>query len=784
MRSSTSRRADLAPIRRLVLILAFGALAAPLSSPAATGNGWFSGNCLSSTEPFPEHSQRLLLRVLTDPLDPGIDAVLLREPNGQLYAAPDLYAHLQLLPAGPARKVGLDAWFALDAIEQLRYQIDACAQTLSVDRSRVGATRRYVVSAGTDRPAPRSELGGYAQTELQYLTGPDTDVLSGLLDVGVFGTLGLAHSTALYDGEQLLRLDSRYSHDDPGDLRRLSIGDGITRGGVIGRSLRFAGVQWGRDFSLRPDLVTFPLPVIDGVAALPSAVDVYVDNQLRARQDIEAGPFQLSQVPVIAGSGEIQLVVTDLLGRSQVLRYDFYVTPALLSPGLDDYTLEAGFERRRYGQASNRYGRGFAAATWRRGISNQLTGELHLEGSDQRQVAGAALSAQVPVLGVATVGLASGAGDSSGGLMSVSAEKQWQHWSYALDYQRASRGFVRIGEREPGVYKRDSLRLSWHPLQTGSLSATWLDDERVDGSGVRGIALGYSQRLGADWFLTLGGFSDQRRHDHSYFAGLTRPLGRSLSGNLSYDQDEAGGTTRLLVQRNAPDVIGWSARAGIEQGRTERYSAAAAYANSAAQIGADAESREGDTALRLNLQSGVTWLGQDVFVTRPLSGPFAVVETGEVANVRVYTEHRLAGDTGDRGALLVPGLRPYQVNSVSVAEEDYTVDQRLNRFDQSVDLPGYGGVRVVFVPDARVSRRLLLRLGDGTAPPPGADVLIDGSDDRQFTGYDGETLVVADPGLHRLRAHWAGGRCEVDFELGADDTVSRPPLALVCGWAP
>lgn len=784
MPSSTFRRTDLAPIRRLALALACSTLTVPFSTPATTGNGWFSGVCLTSAEPFPAESERLLLRVLTNPLDDGIDAMVLRDPDGKLYAAPDLYAHLQLLPAGPARKVGLDGWFALDAIEQLRYQIDTCAQTLSVDTSRVGATRRYVVSTATERPPPRSELGGYAQTDLQYLTGQDTDLLSGLVDVGVFGSLGLAHSTALYDGDRLLRLDSSYSHDDPGHLRRLSIGDGITRGGVIGRSLRFAGVQWGRDFSLRPDLVTFPLPAIDGVAALPSAVDVYVDNQLRARQDIEAGPFQLSQVPVIAGSGEIQLVVTDLLGRSQILRYDFYVTPALLREGLDDYTLEAGFERRRYGLESNRYGRGFAAATWRRGISDQLTGEVHIEGSDQRQVAGAALSALVPALGVATVGLASGAGDSRGGLMSVSAEKQWQRWSYALDYQRASRGFVRIGEREPGVYRRDSFRVSWHPLQTGALSATWLDDQRVDGSGVRGIAVGYSQRLGADWFLTLGGFSDRRGHDHSYFAGVTRPLGRSLSGNLSYDHDATGGTSRLLVQRNAPDAIGWSARAGVEQGRMERYSAAAAYANSAAQFGAEAEDREGDAALRLNLQTGVTWLGGDVFVTRPLSGPFAVVETGAVSNVRVYTEHRLAGDTGDRGALLIPGLRPYQANSVSVAEEDYTVDQRLSRFDQSVDLPGYGGVRVVFVPDARVSRRLVLRLADGTAPPPGADVLIDGSDDRQFTGYDGETLVVADPGPHRLQAKWSGGRCEVDFQLSADDAVSRPPLALICRPSP
>lgn len=747
---------------------------------APPGNGWFSGDCRDSDETFPPRAQRLLLRVMAGPLDPGLDAVVLRDTDGKLYAAPALYTHLQLTPGGRARKVGLDDWFAFDAIEGLRFQVDPCAQTLSIDTAAAGAARRYVVGDAEPLPPPRSEFGGYAQTDLQYLRSRDFDLLSGLFDLGLFGGFGLTRSSALYDGDTLLRLDTQYTLDDPQRLRRLSLGDGITRGGLIGRSLRYAGIQWGRDFSLRPDLVTFPLPAIDGEAALPSAVDIYVDNQLRGSQDIGAGAFELSQVPVIAGSGEIQLVVTDLLGRSQVLRYDFYVTPTLLRAGLDDYTVEAGFERRRYGIESNRYGRGFAAATWRRGISDQLTSELHVEGSDERQVAGAAFSALMPGVGVVTLGLATGSGDSEGGLIAVGAEKLLRRWSYTLEYQRASRTFLRIGELEPGVFKRDSLRLSWRPHEAGSLSATWLDDRRFDGSGVRGLALGYSLRIGESWFLNLGGFDDRRNRSQTLFAGLTRPFGRTVSADFSVDHDDSGDAARLQVQRNAPDAIGWSARGGIETGRVERATAAAGYTNSAALIGAEVEDRDGIEALRLNLQSGLTWLGRDVFVTRPLTGPFAVVETGGIEDVRVYTEHRLAGDTGARGALLVPGLRPYQSNTLSVAEEDYRVDQRLESFGRAARLPGYGGVRVRFEPDARISRRLLLRLADGSAPPPGADVEVDGMEDASFTGFNGEALIRAAAGARRLRANWAGGGCSASFELQETDSVSQPPLQLAC----
>ncbi|NEV03151.1 hypothetical protein, partial [Bradyrhizobium uaiense] len=40
----------------------------------------------------------------------------------------------------------------------------------------------------------------------------------------------------------------------------------------------FGGLQAQRDFALRPDLITAPLATIGGSAAVPSTVDVYVNN--------------------------------------------------------------------------------------------------------------------------------------------------------------------------------------------------------------------------------------------------------------------------------------------------------------------------------------------------------------------------------------------------------------------------------------------------------------------------------------------------------------------------
>ena len=44
------------------------------------------------------------------------------------------------------------------------------------------------------------------------------------------------------------------------------------------RPIRLGGLQVQRNFALRPDLVTLPLPSYSGSAAVPSTVDVYVNN--------------------------------------------------------------------------------------------------------------------------------------------------------------------------------------------------------------------------------------------------------------------------------------------------------------------------------------------------------------------------------------------------------------------------------------------------------------------------------------------------------------------------
>jgi outer membrane usher protein len=124
-------------------------------------------------------------------------------------------------------------------------------------------------------------------------------------------------------------------------------------------------VQLTSDFSLRPDLVTFPLPSVSGVAAVPSTVDVLVNGNRLLSQQVKAGPFQIPQLPVVTGAGTVSMAVTNALGQQVNVELPFYASSSLLKPGLQTFSAAAGLVRNNWGLVSNDY-HGFAgmARSW------------------------------------------------------------------------------------------------------------------------------------------------------------------------------------------------------------------------------------------------------------------------------------------------------------------------------------------------------------------------------------------------------------------------------------
>ena len=238
-----------------------------------------------------------------------------------------------------------------------------------------------------------------------------------LLEAVAFSRFGNLVSSALVldDGARrsATRLDTFWRYDLPQRMETLVVGDAVGVGGGWSRPARYGGVRWGRDFGMRPGFVTLPQLTLNGEAALPSTVEVLVNNARRLSQPMPSGPFELNNVPIVTGAGEINLVVRDLLGRETVIQQSYYASPRLLAPGLSDFSFEAGWLRTGYGESSA-YGDGFGAATWRQGLSRSLTGEAGVELQAKRRAAGVELAGLLGDWAVGRVALAASSSSTQG----------------------------------------------------------------------------------------------------------------------------------------------------------------------------------------------------------------------------------------------------------------------------------------------------------------------------------------------------------------------------------
>ncbi|MBV8736975.1 MAG: fimbrial biogenesis outer membrane usher protein [Alphaproteobacteria bacterium] len=145
-----------------------------------------------------------------------------------------------------------------------------------------------------------------------------------LVDARAFSPYGLVRSTGIatltpMTGQQpFVRLDSAYTYSEPDEMRRWSLGDLVSGGLAWTRPVRLGGAQLSRDFSLSPDFVTYPYPVISASAAVPSSVDVFVNGLRQFSETLQPGPFAISTLPVVTGAGEVTMAIQDALGRQTV----------------------------------------------------------------------------------------------------------------------------------------------------------------------------------------------------------------------------------------------------------------------------------------------------------------------------------------------------------------------------------------------------------------------------------------------------------------------------------
>jgi outer membrane usher protein len=677
-----------------------------------------------------------------------------------------------------------EKYYPLSAISDVSHVYDPKKLTLMINvRPEAFAETARATGYANIPPPVKPSAGGFINYDLFVAHSQDSTQRSGQFEFGYFNRFGVGTSNVLAQDLgghfPVTRLDSTWTVDYPEKLQSLRLGDAITSPGTWGRSVRFGGIQFGTNFGTQPGFVTFPPQSVVGQAVLPSTVDVFVNNALVSRQSVPPGPFSISNLPVVTGAGEVRLVVRDLFGREQLVTRPFYASQTLLSEGLENFSYELGFVRENFGINSNDYGSWLGTGTYRRGVSERFTGEVHAEAMRGQATAGAGGDYLMPQIGtISTYVAGSHSNANNGGLVLLGIDRQARPWSLGARTQWATSGFTQVGLPAPQLapVQLSSLNLSYAASTGGSVGAAYVMQNNRDQADVRIATLSYSVSLGK-----IGSFSISAVRDladgasTTVFALLSIPLDPSTSVSFS-SQSVRGGSAgnsndfTTTLQRNLPIGEGYGYRV---QGRTDG-SKEASYSlqNNVGTYTIDAAQTQASTATRLSVSGGVALLGGDAFLSRRIDQSFAVVRIPDYPNVRILADNEPAGRTDASGSALIPRLRAYDINVISIDQRDVPLDAEIGTLRLEAVPYFRSGIDMTFPIKRSRGATLTIHLEDGKPLPVGASVQQVGKDEIYTVGYDGEVYVVGLGPTARLRATWRSQRCEFDVRY----TASADPL--------
>ena len=714
----------------------------------------------------------------------GEDVVALRDASGGLWLSEADLKRLRLyLPHAAPHVTDGKRYFPVAGIRGAKVAFDpehsAVNLTLPADAFESSALQFNPARP----PLSRSGTGAFLNYQLYGQTGqyPDANVGSAYTELGLFNPLGLLDNTVVAtdaDGvHTFVRLGTTFSHDFPDELETLRLGDDISVPGSWAEAVRFGGLQWGTNYAIRPDLVTTPLLAASGTAVVPSTIDVFVNGKSVGSSEVPAGPFVVNQVPALNGSGDVTIVVRNALGQEQIVSVPFYSAPVMLQPGLSLYDIDLGPLRENYGLASDDYGPLLASGTWRHGFTQLLTGEIHAEAlHDGPQAAGIDLAQALDHWAVVTLDLAEGgqpanAGvlggppqpSSSGAYGALGIQHVDARFSLLLEAQHASTGFREVGDygsSEPPPLERNIAQVGWSFGRAGSLQAAWVGQRNFDETRQQTLGVTYQLNVwrgnfSANVSRTTGVTPDT---NVSVFYVLPLDSRHNTATQLRYDNSQPTTPNAALVQTlQKTTPIGAGDGYLLSAGTDGSYEAQYTRQTDAITLQATAARLEEQSAQSLSAAGGLTLMDGELHAARTIQDAFATVEVGGLPHVTVYLDNQPIAQTDSNGQALVPYLRSFDVNRLSIDPLQLPLDATVNDNQVQIVPPYRSGVLVSFPVKRERSGVFKLKRADGSPVPAGATVRFQGADFP--VGLDGLTYVTGYDHGTSGEARWNGGQC-------------------------
>ena len=745
------------------------------------------------------------VQIQAAPLLTETEKVIRPDTQTKLTNAVDIEGNLSL---EILRQNGLEATFDRSKLE-LQIQVPPTQK-----RTNVASLTERRLPPGAENAIRPSTFSGYvnfrADQDYIWWGSEQTKIGRQPLSFGLDGALN--YKNWVFEGRSdftegrepaFIRGDLRLVRDAPDQALRYVIGDLSIPVTGYQNSQSQIGISVARNFSLQPHIVTRPISQYEFLLESDSRVDVLVNGRLERTLQLPAGRQDIRDLPLSTGTNDVELVITDNVGRVQRLNFYHPVGADLLAPGVQQFAYSLGFPTTdSSGDRNYDFTEPIVTLSHRLGVTNRLTAGSYLQANFDQQIIGLegswatrygnlgwdmALSHE-PELGI----------DYAARLRyeySKLGVNNPSQRSFRLTLETRGENFSRVGEDNPNndffydITANYSQQLFWKIR--GNLSTRYKFGRDTPNTYSLSLGLSKSFRNGLNMRLNLSQNRDQNGFEQQRaFINLSWSIPKiRQSIQVSSDVNNNGQYKNSLNWSYNPlRTIGRPKMSlGLTQNDrsynlTGRLSYTGYYFNwdlsNDAVFTVDGDGGISNTS-KLSLATALVFADGQFGWSRPINNSFAiVVPKDSVRDQEIVINPSLNGDTAriDRfGFAVVPNLDPYNISNLIIDAPNLPAGMDLGNRNITI-LPSYrSGTLVKVGTDATVFLRGILLNANGEPVSLQSGEIVSLSDRNWqpvtlFTNRSGRFATAGlKPGRYQIKL-FTNPPAEMEFEIPANAT--------------
>ncbi|WP_227514346.1 fimbria/pilus outer membrane usher protein [Psychrobacter urativorans] len=243
--------------------------------------------------------------------------------------------------------------------------------------------------------------------------------------------------------------------------------------------------------------------------------------------------------------------------------------------------------------------------------------------------------------------------------------------------------------------------------------------------------------------------NDSANNSASLSASFSMDRNISLSSSLQHTDNSSVGAADISKSAPSAGGLGWRAQArhSLDNSENNKDStgglAELNYLGRYGQAQAGIRGNDGSYASFASARGALVKMGGGLFAARQINSGFAVVSTGDIANVPVLLQNTPIGTTNSRGLLLVSPLNAYQDNKIGIDTMQLPADLRIDKVSIDATPTDRAGILVAFGIKPVRSASVILVDSDNQSLPLGSQVRQLSNTDVPSTvvGFDGEVYL-------------------------------------------